>query len=278
MVDFDLDDFVDLQALLGALHDLFDAEAFLQGMAASCVLVGHLQEGDVGPCVSVELLQHLLAELDGHCPVFFLGQDLKDAEVNHLPDVGLNCLLDCPGEVSEELFGVDPGDPHVVLVGDGGEVVNGSEELASDFCRRGGGEKGRDVEKVAFWGWVGEDEGLVEFFGMRHGLKLCYFLLEVFLLLLVDLSCLGCEFFLLFLLLLLLLDLLFLLIFFCFLAVCLFLHRLFFLCLFLCFLAVFCLHFYLVLSQQFLQPFVLLLLVAGVKVEIGHLSFRRFDG
>lgn len=75
MVDFDLDDFVDLQALFGPLHDLLHAEALLQGVAASGVLIGHFEEGDVSSCVSVELLQHLLTELYGDWPVFFLGED-----------------------------------------------------------------------------------------------------------------------------------------------------------------------------------------------------------
>lgn len=154
VVDFDLDNFVDLQALLCSLHDLFDTQAFLQRMSASCVLVGHLEEGDVGSCVSVELLQHFLAKLYGHWPIFFLSQDLKDTEVNHLSNVSLNCLLDCSCEVSKKLLSVDPRYPHVVFISDGGEIVDGSEELASDILWRRCGKERRDVEKVAFWCWI----------------------------------------------------------------------------------------------------------------------------
>lgn len=74
-----------------------------------------------------------------------------------MSNIGLDCLLDCSGEVSEELFGVDPRDPHVVLVGDGGEVVDGPQELVPDFFRRGGGQERGDVEEVAFRSGVGED-------------------------------------------------------------------------------------------------------------------------
>lgn len=143
--------------MLGPLHDLLHAQALLQRVAASGVLVGHFEEGDVCPCVSVELLQHLLAELYGNRPILFLGEYLQDAEVDHLSNIGLYCFLDCAGEVSEELFGVDPRDPHVVLVGDGGEVVDGPQELVPDFFGRGSGQKGGDVEEVTFWSGVGED-------------------------------------------------------------------------------------------------------------------------
>lgn len=101
MVDFDLDNFVDLQALFCPFHDLFHTEAFLQGMATSCVLVGHLEEGNVCSCVSVELLQHFLAELYSNWPVLFLSQDLKNPEVNHLPNISLNRLLDSACKVSK---------------------------------------------------------------------------------------------------------------------------------------------------------------------------------
>lgn len=276
MVDFDLDDFVDFEALPGPLHNLLHAQAFLEGMAASAVLVGHLEEGDVGPRVSVELLEHLLAELNGHRPILLFGEDLEDAEVDHLPDIGLDCLLDCAGEVSEELFGVDPGDPHVVLVGDGGEVVDGPQELVPDLFGRRGGQEGRDVEEVAFRSRVSQNQRLVELFWMGHGLELRYFLLEFFFLLLVVSCFLGCLLFLLFLR--LPFKLLLLIILFCLFLVVGFLFHglLFFLLLF--FLSVFLLNLNLILRQQFLQPFILFLLIACFNVDIIGFSLGCFNG
>lgn len=191
VMHFDLSDFVGFEALGGSPHDLLDAETVGEGVACVGVAVCEFEEGDVGLGVAVELLQHLLAELQGHGPVLLLGEYLQNAEVDHLTDIGLHCLLDCACEIAQNLLGIDPGDPHVVLVLDVGEGVDGSYKLGSDLFGGTGGEMGGDVEEVAFRGGVGEHEGLVEFLAMGHLLELGHFLLHLcFLLLLLFL--LGC--------------------------------------------------------------------------------------
>jgi hypothetical protein len=124
-------------------------------VSAASVLVDHFEEGNIGAGISVELLQHFLGELDGHGPVLLFSQHLQYSEVNYLPHVGLNGLLYSACEVSEQLFGVYPRDPHVVFVGDGGEAVDGPQELRSDLFGRGGGEEGGDIKKIALWGGIG---------------------------------------------------------------------------------------------------------------------------
>jgi hypothetical protein len=69
VMDFDLGDFVDFQALVGSFHDLFDVQAVGEGVSCPGVVVDHFDEGDVGFGLSVELLQHLLCEFDGDGPV-----------------------------------------------------------------------------------------------------------------------------------------------------------------------------------------------------------------
>ena len=77
-------------------------------MSAASVLIHHFEEGNVGAGVPVELLQHFFGELDRHWPVLLLSQHLQYSEVNYLPNVGLYCLLYGAGEVSKQLFGIDP--------------------------------------------------------------------------------------------------------------------------------------------------------------------------
>ncbi len=69
-------------------------------------VIDHLEECDVGPRVIVELLQHLLSELNSNLPILLLGQYLQDAEVHSLTDIGLNGLANSPWEVSKQLLSV----------------------------------------------------------------------------------------------------------------------------------------------------------------------------
>jgi hypothetical protein len=286
VVHFDLSNFVGFEALCGPPHDLLDAETVSEGVASVGIAVCEFEEGDVGFGIAVELLQHLLAELEGHTPVLLLRQNLQNSEVDHLSDVGFDCLLDGACEIAQNLFGVDPRDPHVVLVLDVGEGIDGSDELGSDFFRRTGGKKGGNVEKITFRGGVSKHKGLVEFFAVGHFLELGYFLLHFCLLLflLLLLSCFG-------------FDLLFFLRVVIFFFAVFVLNRLFFVSFFfinlffsffsfsfnilniLNFLgfSLFSLNLDLIRGQQLLEPFILLLFIVVFSKYILLLNSWRFN-